>query len=340
MMYKRIVKRAGIFLVMSGLIYLGVTAVLMATDRPAPILAADEPVDFAALTAVSYTNLPALQPYTARDGAELNYRLYASSAASDTVLILLHGSGWHSMQFYPLASALSAAGAAHVVTPDLRGHGFNPQPRGDVAYIGQLEDDLADLVALVKERFPEATIVIGGHSSGGGLAIRFAGGEYGAQADGYLLLAPFLKYNAPTTRPNSGGWAVPNSRRIAGLTMLNNVGIRWFNGLTVIQFAMPRSVLDGPLGGSATTAYSYRLNTSFAPRRQYGRDLAAMQQPFLLAAGQADEAFVAAEYEPVISQYTPSGSYVLLPDTGHIDLLTAPQLAPIIADWLANFMHR
>ena len=338
-------KQVGKFLLISLAVYLGITAVLILTDRPSNIVSADEPIAFAALTEADYDDMPALQPYTARDGAELSYRLYESSAhfpgnsefpGKSPVLILLHGSGWHSMQFYPLANALSAAGAATVITPDLRGHGSHPQTRGDVAYIGQLEDDLADLIAAIEPQFPGAQILVGGHSSGGGLAVRFAGGEYGDLADGYLLLAPFLKYNAPTTRPNSGGWARPNSRRIAGLTMLNNLGIHWFDGLTVIQFAMPSSVLDGPLGASATTAYSHRLNSSFAPRSKYGRDLAAMTQPFLLVAGLDDEAFIAEQYEPTIRPYTDSGSYVLLPDTGHIDLLTAPDLAPLMANWLRS----
>ncbi|MCA9925134.1 MAG: alpha/beta fold hydrolase, partial [Anaerolineales bacterium] len=205
-----------------------------------------------------------------------------------------------------------------------------------VATIGQLEDDLADLIAIIEPQFPNARIIVGGHSSGGGLAVRFAGGEHGKLADGYLLLAPFLKYNAPTTRANSGGWARPLTRRIVGLTMLNNIGIRWFNGLTVIRFNMPQSVLDGALGHTATTAYSYRLNTSFAPRSNYGRDLAAMTQPFLLVAGLEDESFIAEKYEPTMSQYTNSGSYVLLPDLGHINLLTAPEVTAVVADWLGN----
>ncbi|MFZ1398709.1 MAG: alpha/beta fold hydrolase, partial [Candidatus Promineifilaceae bacterium] len=305
-------KQVGKFLLISLAIYLAVTAVLILTDRPSNIVSANEPIAFEALTEADYDEMPVLQPYTARDGAELSYRLYESSS-TDIVLILLHGSGWHSMQFFPLAKALSEVGAATVVTPDLRGHGFNPAMRGDVATIGQLEDDLADLIAILEAQFPDARIIIGGHSSGGGLAIRFAGGAYGELADGYLLLAPFLKYNAPTTRANSGGWAQPNSRRIAGLTMLNNLGIHWFDGLTVIQFGMPQSVLDGPLGGSATTAYSHRLNTSFAPRGKYGRDLTALTQPFLLVAGLEDEAFIATQYEPTMSQFTASGSYVLLP---------------------------
>ncbi len=327
-------KQVGKFLLISLVIYLGITAVLIITDRPTRIMNAEESIDFEALTAVSYTDMPDLQPYTARDGSQLAYRQYKSSIDTDIVLVLLHGSGWHSMQFHPLASALSSEGVAHVITPDLRGHGFSPEWRGDVAYIGQLEDDIADLMGVLKQKFPNAKIMLGGHSSGGGLAVRFAGGKHGNLAAGYLLFAPFLKYNAPTTRPNSGGWAQPNSRRIAGLAMLNNLGIRWFNELTVIQFAMPQSVLASPLGDSATTAYSYRLNTSFAPRNNYGRDLAALKRPFLLVAGLKDEAFIAEEYEPTISKYTNSGSYALLPNTGHIDLLTAPELASIVAAWL------
>lgn len=339
-------KQVGKFSLISLAIYLVVTAVLITTDRPSKIVSADEPIAFEALIEADYEDMPDLQLYTARDGAALHYRLYKSTHFPGTsevprnsqapVLILLHGSGWHSMQFYPLAHELSAAGAATVVAPDLRGHGFAPAARGDVAYIGQLENDLADLIAVLEAQFSGAQIIIGGHSSGGGLAIRFAGGEHGDLADGYLLLAPFLKYNAPTTRPNSGGWALPNSRRIAGLTMLNNLGIHWFDGLMVIQFAMPQSVLDGPLGESATTAYSHRLNSSFAPRSKYDRDLTAMTQPFLLVAGLDDEAFIAEQYEPTISQHTDSGSYILLPDTDHIDLLTSPDLATIVADWLEN----
>jgi triacylglycerol esterase/lipase EstA (alpha/beta hydrolase family) len=134
----------GRFLLISGLIYVGITAVLIITNQLTG-KTVNGPLDFEALTAVSYENLPKLQPYIARDSTQLSYRLYESSVATDKVIILLHGSGWHSMQFYPLANYLSRNGLAHVITPDLRGHGFTPEQRGDVAYIGQLEDDLADL---------------------------------------------------------------------------------------------------------------------------------------------------------------------------------------------------
>ena len=328
------IQRIGWFALISLTIYLVIAVVLILTDRPVPRTVSENgSIAFDALTTVDYTHLPELRPYTARDDTTLYYRLYESSFTTNKVLVLLHGSGWHSMQFYPLAVFIRDNDLAHVITPDLRGHGFETEQRGDVDYIGQLEDDLADLIAMAKRQFPGAVVIVGGHSSGGGLAVRFAGGRYGSEADAYLLLAPFLKYNAPTTRPNSGGWARPLSRCIAGLTMINNLGIRWFNDLTVIQFNMPQAVLEGPLGESATTSYSYRLNTSFAPRSNYVQDLSAMQQPFLLVAGAADEYFIADQYESTISAYTNSGSYVVLPDVGHVDLMTTSLLEPVLAGW-------
>ena len=200
------------------------------------------------------------------------------------VLVLLHGSGWHSKYLFPLAKYISSENLAHVYTPDLRGHGISPIKRGDINYINQLEDDLADFVSIVREKHPNSTLIIGGHSSGGGLAIRFAGSKYGKYADAYMLLSPFLKYNAPTMKLNSGGWASAHIPRIIGLSMLNNVGITWFNYLKVIDFNMPEEYRDG----TETLSYSYRLNTGFAPRN-YKKDLSAIKQEVLVVVGKSDE---------------------------------------------------
>jgi pimeloyl-ACP methyl ester carboxylesterase len=246
---------------------------------------------------------------------------------------------------------------AEVIALDLRGHGQSGGTPGDVDYIGQYETDVADVVAAIRAEKPNGRFILAGHSMGGGIALRFAQLEDHPAVDAYLMFAPHLGSDAPTMPqpdpdnpaaaasaaaysqlnvPRLIGLIMLNNVGITGLTMLNNLGIHWFDGLTVIQFAMPQHVLDGPLGDSATTAYSHRLNTSFAPRGKYGRDLAALTQPFLLVAGLDDEAFIAGQYEPTISQYTDSCSYVLLPNTGHISLLTSPELASIVTDWLGH----
>ena len=236
---------------------------------------------------------------------------------------------------HALASAVSAAGAAHVVVPDLRGHGVAPERRGDVDHVGQLEEDLADLIALERARHPGARVIVGGHSSGGGLAVRFAGGPYGALADGFVLLAPYLGHDAPTTRPDAGGWARPQVRRIVGLGMLDRVGVRALHALPVISFAMPEEVLAGPLGATATTAYSYRLHTSYAPRAGTS-DLAGLSRSFLLAVGSADASFEAEAYEPYVGAHADGGSYVVLEGASHLGLLVDPRAADELIAWLAG----
>lgn len=276
-----------------------------------------------------YQHLPLLNSFDTRDGKSMTYRHYSSQ--SDTVLILLHGSGWHSQYFLPLAEFISTEGLAEVYTPDLRGHGPTPERRGDVDHIDQLEDDLADLIMHIRKERPNVKLIVGGHSSGGGLAIRFAGSRYAKQVDAYMLLSPFLKYNAPTMRSNSGGWANPYTGRIVGLSMLNMMGIHWFDSLTAISFNMPKAVRDG----TETLWYSHRLNTAYAPR-DYKKDLSAITQPLLVVAGTADDAFMAEQFEPVISQYTDVEIF-LLPDVTHMGVVVGPQVKTVVKDWLVGF---
>jgi pimeloyl-ACP methyl ester carboxylesterase len=223
-------------------------------------------------------------------------------------------------QFNDLAKAL--ADDAYVVAPDLRGHGASPERRGDVDYIDQMGDDIADLIAA--ERLDGQQVVLAGHSSGGGLVIRFAGGPHGGMIDRAVLLAPFLKYNAPTTRQNAGGWAHALTRRIIGLSMLNTFRITALNHLTAIQFNMPAEARTGKYGHLATLAYSFRLNTGFAPRSDYLGEIAALPE-FALIAGEADEAFFADKYEEVMSAVTDKGTYLLVPGASHLGVIDAPQ---------------
>ena len=301
---------------------------LIASQRPAADLRG-EGLDFSALTPAQ----PApLHTYTARDGAELGFRRWEAGVPGVPLVVMVHGSGWHGAQFQGLGAALAGQGLADVVAPDLRGHGPNPQRRGDVDYIGQFEDDLADLIAV--QARPGQRVVMLGHSSGGGLVVRFAGGEHGGLLAGAVLLAPFLQHDAPTARPNSGGWAQVLLRRVIGLSILNAARITALNHLTVIQFRFPDAVLNGPQGHTATRSYSYRLNTGFAPRRNWQADVAALP-PFLLVAGRRDEAFVADAYEPTLSAITPRGTYRLI-DSGHLGVVDAPETLAALGDFLSG----
>lgn len=313
---------------------------LVASSAPPPVQdggAGRGGLDFAAAFAQDLSDLPAASSFEARDGTALPYRRYPG--APGRYVVLIHGSGWHGMQFHLMAKRLAAAGLGTVIVPDMRGHGEAPARRGDIDHVGQLEEDVADLiVGLREEAGGRARIVLGGHSSGGGFVVRFAGGIYGDVVDAFVLMAPFLGHDAPTTRPGSGGWARPATRRIIGLTMLNAVGVTALNHLPVVSFAMPKAVLEGPLGHTATISYSHALNTSFAPRSDYRADLAAMTVPFLLIAGADDEAFFADRYEETIAPHASGGTYVVLPGVGHLDLVADEAATAAVEDFLRKLL--
>jgi non-heme chloroperoxidase len=308
-------------------VYFAIASFLIISDKQKKPISIRNPLAFGELL-IDYRRLPQLKAFVARDRRQLPYRLYP--AQSNNVIILLHGSGWHSQYFLPLAEFIASAGTAKVYTPDLRGHGRSPERRGDIDYIDQLEDDLSDFVAMIRRDNPDSMLIMGGHSSGGGLAVRFAGSKYGRQADAYMLLSPWLRYDAPTVRPDGGGWALPHTGRIIGLTMLNNVGVHRFNHLVVIDFDMPKNLRDG----TETLSYSYRLNTGYAPR-DYKKDLSAIAQPLFVVAGTSDEVFFADQFESVISKFT-KPKVKLLPGLTHMGVVVNPAVRPVIKDWLES----
>ena len=313
----------------SLLAYFAVALGMIYSQSPVTLIG-EGGLDFSAQISAPSEVSAKLQPYTTRDGGELFARHYEAKVENAPLVILLHGSGWHGLQFDGLARELSSI--AQVIVPDLRGHGAQPERRGDIDYIGQFEDDIADLIQ--QQARPDQQVILAGHSSGGGLVVRFAGGDQGHLVDKAVLLAPFLKYNAPTTRENSGGWARVLTRRIIGLSMLNRFNIYRWNQMHVIQFKFPNSVLSGALGHTATTSYSYRLNTSFAPRSDYLKDVAALPE-FLLIAGVRDEAFVAEQYEPVMSAVTNNGQYTLVKGVSHLEIVDAPETLDAMTTFIA-----
>jgi hypothetical protein len=105
---------------------------------------------FASLQTNPQSAPPSLTRYAARDGEQLAYRFYDST--SDQILIFVHGSSYHGASYHALASMISSSGVSKVVLPNLRGHFQSGRRRGDVDYVGQLEDDIADLVQCLRKR--------------------------------------------------------------------------------------------------------------------------------------------------------------------------------------------
>src|SRR3984885_4860698 len=274
------------FVVIGALLVAGVVAalVLIATPQP-PMSDAKDVFDFTAMRKTpTEIDPPSLRRYPARDGEQLAYRVYEST--SDRILIFVHGSSYHGGGYHALASAISLSGAAKVVLPNLRGHYMSGRRRGDVDYIGQYEDDLDDLIKFLRGEGLTGPITLGGHSSGGGLAIRFAGGAYAAEVSNYLLMAPIIPRSPAVRGGTAGGWANLHWKRLYGLLALNAIGIRGFNGLPIVEFNKPAKYWDG----TETLSYSYRLNVSYHPRNDYAADLKTLGGNALVLVGADDQA--------------------------------------------------
>jgi non-heme chloroperoxidase len=218
---------------------------------------------------------------------------------------------------HALAESLRAAGVSAYVL-DIRGHGGSGR-RGDIDYIGQIDDDLADFVGgLGPARGGEIRTLVG-FSAGAGFALRFAGGPYGALFDRYVLLSPILP-GSTAWRPNAGGWVDVALPRLVTIAYLGRAGVHWFDGLPVISYAVSRDPLR-----DTTASYSYRLSMNFGAGRSYETYLKTLSRPASILVGDADEQVVAAQFTPLVQRLGVDIPVTIVPGMKHADMIARPE---------------
>ncbi|WP_338826858.1 alpha/beta hydrolase [Bradyrhizobium sp. 27S5] len=259
-------------------------------------------------------DVPTPLHFKARDGASLQY--YAYSAGSEQVAVLIHGSVDPGPSMHVLATTLRAVGITTYVL-DVRGHGGSGL-RGDIEYIGQIDDDLADFVGQLGPAKSGEHRTLVGFSAGAGFAVRFAGGPYGLLFDRYVFLAPILP-GAATLRTNAGGWTNVAVPRIVSIAALNQIGIHWFDALNVVSYA------TSPQNTQGTPSYSYRLAMNFGAGRRHERYLRNIRRPATILVGSADEQVVADQFEPLVRGLGIDIPVVILPGLKHVDMILAPK---------------
>ncbi len=277
--------------------------------------------------AVDRSGMPGVDRFHARDGTELAYRHYpAGSSPTGEVAVVVHGSSGSSVAVHALAKGLAEHGI-EVFAPDTRGHGSSGT-RGDIVYLGQLEDDLADLVTVIRKANPTAPLTLLGHSSGGGFALRVAGSPIQNLFTRTVLLAPYLGCDAPSSRLNAGGWASPDVPRFLGLSLLRRLGIPCCESLPTIAFAVAPDT-----SSILASTYSYRLMRNFAASRDYREDIAAAGKPLAVIAGAADELMFADKYQDAVGQRV---SVKLIDGVGHMGIVSDPAAVSAIVDDIAK----
>src|SRR5580704_9203190 len=299
---------AGLIVVVLGA--LGGVLAFDAPVKPPPLASISEP-----FAGVDFSDLPTVQTYAARDGVTLGYRVYEGGGAQ--VVVLIHGSSDDGSGMHPLAKALRDAGAS-VYVPVVRGHG-NFGRNGDIDYIGQLEDDLADFVAVLRPLHPNASFSLIGFSSGGGFVLRVIATPDEKLFDRFIMISPNLPPGSPTIRPDTGGWVSVAKPRIVALAILNRLGINWFNGLPVVAFA------TSPNAPNLTSVYSFRLAIDFGAPHDYLTALGRSKKPAALLVGGSDELFFPDRFAPLLKLARSDLPITIVPGIGHIGMTVTPE---------------
>ena len=264
---------------------------------------------------VDFSGLPPAERYAARDGTQLAYRAYAqSNGGNNGSVVLIHGSSSRSNSMHAIAEGFAAKGYVTYVL-DIRGHGESGE-KGQIGYVGQLEDDIEDFVRACK---PLGKKVLVGFSAGGGFALRFAADARRSLFDGYVLLAPFLSQSANTYRPASGGWASVGVPRILGLLALNRLGVSGLNYLPVTSYSLTPEAAK-----FLTPRYSYALAVNFRPHNDYKADIASANLPMEVLVGENDDQFYADRFAAEFRSSSRPIPVSIVPSTGHMELTLTP----------------
>jgi pimeloyl-ACP methyl ester carboxylesterase len=300
------------------------------TRTAAPELAESS---FARIAAMSSANLPDAQFLAALGERTLGYRHYPASHTK-TILVLVHGSGCFGDQMHEIARNIAGLNLAEVYTLNMRGHGFSEGPPGHaVSYPGQMVADLAVFIRHLRATAPDANIVLGGHSAGGGLVLAFSRTAAAAMVSGYLFLAPYLGLGSKLNRPHFGGWVKLRGLRLRLLTLANLFGIKRFNQATAVEFNRDACLREPRY----TPSWSFTTMLAFGPGRWLDQTPPIpADKPVLVLAGEGDECFVQPLYPEAFRVIAPHAEIFSVGPGGHWDLLVEPKAIVLLGYWLAK----
>lgn len=269
--------------------------------------------------------------FTVRDGHKIF--AYQFPKKSPNTILLIHGVKSDASDYLKTAQMLQEATNTDVYAIDLRGHGKSFGKSGDVDYINQYADDLADIVGSIRKNKPNGKIIIAGHSMGGGIILRYAMTNYEEKVDAYLLLAPLIGHNSPALPQ---GQVTENDRgepfmkihiaRIIGLKMMNEINRHNQDSLPVLFFNLPK--------GTPLRTYTYRANMSMAPN-DYVKGLKAVNVPMLVLTGSEDEAFNAEALKKAVLEYSNGKAHIVI-GASHEGITTNPKSFLLITEWYSK----
>lgn len=302
----------------------------------------------------------AVSYFTAPDGVELAYRLFAPPPEKPTraVLLFVHGATYNGKKYIPIGNRLAPQGVASYLI-DLRGHGDSGGPRGHLKRADQLDRDIDFFLDEIRKAHPDTPIFLGGHSAGTSLVLRYA--EQGRSDDslaGYVLVAPLLSSAYETHRPETlpgflknapdfMPYMSPEYKRVlkerakqknapsiyefSFWRFLTARYLPFLRFLRVVKYNFPPQIAKMD---NLVLEYSYSMSTALQVR-DYHESFAAFDRPVLMVTGEKDESSLPEALETVLAWDAPlrlSRTYRCLPNKTHFGILVG--VAPVIGEWI------
>lgn len=258
----------------------------------------------------------------ASDGVELSVTIFEPTTSAGMALVFYHGGGAYSGAGYQyLARGLAEDFGITVYLPDIRGHGTSGGARGDAPSKEQVWYDVDTVLEFVAKREPSSKLILGGHSSGGGLVVNYATYAAGKtdnaiDIEGYILVSPELGYLSKTARPDRREFAKVNI-----LAFIANGIFGVLGNSKAVKFQYPAELLEADDGLVAfNTVNMANAITPETPKEQMQALGSNEKKPLGLWVGSDDELFVAEK----VADFVPnsgSNTKVILPGKNHLGIL-------------------
>jgi len=167
-------------------------------------------------------------PIRSVDGVGASLFVHEASSEAAPILWVQPAMGIEARWYLPLAEPAAELGW-RLVRADLRGHGsssLRASPEADFGYRDMVEFDLPAQHSVLRARFPEARIVLLGHSLGGQLSLLFGARRPGAVAGVACVAAGSNHHRAwrGSPYPPAAIWAASQSMALLAR------GLGWFPG--------------------------------------------------------------------------------------------------------------
>eukprot|EP00553_Chaetoceros_curvisetus_P014104 CAMPEP_0204642128 /NCGR_PEP_ID=MMETSP0717-20131115/51519_1 /ASSEMBLY_ACC=CAM_ASM_000666 /TAXON_ID=230516 /ORGANISM="Chaetoceros curvisetus" /LENGTH=323 /DNA_ID=CAMNT_0051662873 /DNA_START=45 /DNA_END=1013 /DNA_ORIENTATION=+ len=297
----------------------------------------------------SKNNSPPPEPVfiIATDGIKLALRMYEpsplTSSASPPIaaLVFYHGGGAHSAAGYSmLAEGLARKYNILVYTPDIRGHGLSGGPRGDAPSAHQVAvHDIDSVLEYVVEKMNvkgmDIPILLGGHSSGGGLVLNYSTGasmsnniprKFKDNVVGYLMVAPQLGPQARVAHDDSA--KRKDFAKVAIWPFIVNAITGTMGHNPAVKFQYPEEVLkdDTQMVIPFNTVYMANAISPTQPKDQLQQLLSERKDMVAMWMGEEDELF---DVTKVVTSYFPE--CVKVPNATHLGILV--EVHELLGPW-------